>query len=88
MISNAINLPLFVTKRDKARVVFNGAPTFEGAVPNNADDSGINLLNGLVEVLTRFGVGRYLAWLNKCFFQVAMPESRDLFPLVWYRNDR
>ena len=41
-------LPLFLTKQDKARVVFDRAATFEGAALNNAVHSGINLLNDLV----------------------------------------
>ena len=72
---------LFATKQDKARVVFDG---------DDIVHSGINLLNGLVEVLTRFRVVRLActADLSKCFFQVAMPESqKDLFRLVWYRNN-
>ena len=54
-------LPFFVTKQDKARVVFDEAATFKGAVEDD---------------------------LSKCFFQVAMRESqRDLFRLIWYRNN-
>ena len=74
-------LSFFVTKQDKARVVFDG---------DDIVHSGINLLNGLVEVLTRFRVVRLActADLSKCFFLVAMPESqKDLFRLVWYRNN-
>ena len=81
---------LFVTKQDKASVVFDGAITFKGAALNDAVHSGIKLLNGLVEALTRFRVERYActADLSKCFFQVSMPESqRDLFRLIWYRKN-
>ena len=70
--------------------MFDGTATFKGVALNNAVHSGINLLNGLVEVLTRFRVGRYActADLSKYFFQMAMPESqRDLFCLIWYRNN-
>ena len=83
---NAAFCLFFVTKQDKARVVFDGAATLKRAALNDAIHSGINLINGLVEVLTRFRVGRYActADLSKCFFQVAMPESqRDLFGLIW-----
>ena len=83
-------LPFFVTKQDKARVVFDETATFKGAALNDAVHSGINLLNGLVKVLTRFSMGRYACTtdLSKCFFQVAVPESqRDLFRLIWYRNN-
>ena len=83
-------LPFFVTKQDEARVMFDRAATFKGAAINDAVHSGINLLNGLVEVLTRFRVGRYAcpADLSNCFFQVAMSESqKDLFRLVWFRSN-
>ena len=83
-------LPYCVTKQDKERVVFDRAATFKGVALNDAVHSGINLLNGLVKVLTRFQMGRYACTvdLSKCFFQVAMPESqRDLFRLIWYRNN-
>ena len=56
-------LPFCVTKQDKARVVFDGATTFKGAALNDAVYSGINLLNSLVEVLTRFRVEGPLARL-------------------------
>ena len=83
-------LLFFVTNQNKAMVVFDGAATFKGAPLNDAVHSGINLLNGLVVVLTRFQVGRNActADLSKCFFQVAMSESqRDLFRLIWYGNN-
>ena len=47
-------LPFFVTKQDIASVAFDGAATFKGATLNDAVHFGINLLNDLVEVLTRF----------------------------------
>ena len=83
-------LPFFVTKQDKARVVFDGTATFKEVALNDAVHSGINLLNNLIEVLTKFRVERHActAYLSKCFFHVAMPESqRDLFRLIWYRNN-
>ena len=83
-------LRFFVTKQDKTWEVFDGAATSKGAAQNNAVHYGINLLNGLVEVLTRFRVGWYACTtdLSKCFFQVAMPESkRDLFRMILYRNN-
>ena len=82
-------LPFFVTKQDKARVVFDGAATFKGLSLNDAVFGGSNLLNGLVEVLTRFRIGKYacMADLSKCFFQVAIPEKqRDLFRLIWFKD--
>ena len=47
-------LPFFVTKQEKSRVVFDGAATFNCTALNDAVFSGINLLNGLVDVLTQF----------------------------------
>ena len=84
-------LPFFVSRQDKPRVVFDGADTFKGVLLNDGVLPGVNLLNGLVEVLTRFRLGKYacMADLSKCFFQIAMPgEQQDLFRLVWYdKND-
>ena len=83
-------LPFFVTKQDEARIMFDRAATFKGAAINDAVHSGINLLNGLVEVLTRFRVRRYACTvdLSNCFFQVAIPESqKDLFRLIWFRSN-
>ena len=89
LIRNAGICFFFVTKQDKARVVFDRAATSKRAALNDAVHSGINLSNGLVEVLT-MQVGRYTckADLSKWFFQVAMPESqRDLFRLICYRSN-
>ena len=84
-------LPFFVSRQDKPRVVFDGAATFKGVSLKDGVLPGVNLLNGLVEVLTRFRLGKYacMADLSKCFFQIAMPsEQQDLFRLVWYdKND-
>ena len=83
-------LPFFVTKQDKAKVGFDGDATFKGVVLNDAVHSGINSLNDLVVVLTRFRVGSHActADLSKCFFHVAMRESqRNLFRLIWHRNN-
>ena len=78
-----------MTKQDKPRVVFDGAAKFQGSALNDAVLSGVNLLNNLVDVFTRFRVDKYacMANLSKCFFQVSLPENlRDLFRLVWFRN--
>ena len=83
-------LPFFLTKQKKPRVVFDGAASYKGFSLNGAVYPGINLLNGLVEVLTRFRLGKYacMADLSKCFFQVFMPEDqRDLFRLIWYEDN-
>ena len=80
-------LPFFVTKRKKPRVVFDGAASYKGFLLNDAAYPGLNLLNGLVEVLTRFRLGKYtcMADLSKYFFQIFMPvDQRDPFRLTWY----
>ena len=82
-------LPFFVTKQDKPRVVYDGAATVAGVSLNQAVLAGTNLLNNLVEVLTRFRIGIFAAMadLSKCFFQLAMPEKqRDLFRIIWFKN--
>ena len=63
-------LPYFVTRQEKARVVYDGSATVSGASLNDAVLSGANLLNDLVEVLIRFRLGKYacMADLSKCFF--------------------
>ena len=65
-------LPFFVTKQDKPRVVFDGTAKLQGSALKDAVLSGVNLLNNLVEILTKFRVGKYacMADLSKCFFQV------------------
>ena len=47
-------LPFFVTKQKKPRAVFDGAASNKAFSLNDAAYPGINLLNELVEVLTRF----------------------------------
>ena len=63
-------LPFFVSRQDNPRVVFDGAATFKGVSLNDGVLPGINVLNCLVEVLTRFRLGKYacMADLSKCFF--------------------
>ena len=83
-------LPFFVTKQAKSRVVFDGAATYKGVSLNDAVYPGENLLNGLVDVLTRFRLGKFacMADVSKWFFQVSIPESqRDLFRLIWFKDN-
>ena len=83
-------LPFFVTKQAKSRVVFNGAATYKGVSLNDAVYPGENLLNGLVDVLTRFRLGKFACMedVSKCFFQVSISESqRDLFRLIWFKDN-
>ena len=75
-------LLFFVTKQEKARVVYDGAALHRGISWNQAVLGGANLSNNLVEVLIRFRLERYscVADLSKCFFQVSPPRAlRDLF---------
>ena len=75
-------LPVFVTKSAKPTVVYDGAAAFQDMSLNQAVFAGENLLNNLVEVLTRFSLGKFAcaADLSKCFFQVQIPTNqRDLF---------
>ena len=83
-------LPFFVTKQAKSRVVFDGAATYKGVSLNDAVYPGENLLNGLVDVLTRFRLGKFacMADVSKCFFQVSIPESQcNLFRLIWFKDN-
>ena len=68
-------LPFFVTNTAKPRVVYDGAAELKGMSINQAVLAGENLLNGLVDVLIRFRLGRYacVADISKCFFQVRIP---------------
>ena len=52
-------LPFFVTKSAKPRVVYDGAAAVQGMSLNQAVFVGENLLNNLVEVLTRFRLGKF-----------------------------
>ena len=83
-------LPFFATKQDKPRVVYDGAALFQGFSLNQIALPGMNLLNGLIDVLIRFRLGVYAchADLSKCFFQVSMPEhQRNMFRLIWFKNN-
>ena len=83
-------LPSFVTKQDKARVVYDGAALHRGMSLNQAVLGGANRLNNFVEVLIRFRLGRYacIANLSKCFFQVSLPRAqRDLFRIIWFKGN-
>ena len=83
-------LPLFVTRTDKPRVVYDGAAMFNGMSLNQVVLAGENLLNKLVEVLIRFRLGKYacVADVSKCFFQLSIPsDQQDLFRIVWYENN-
>ena len=71
-------------------MVYDGAAVYKGMCLNNAVLGGINLLNNLVEVLTRFRLGKYacIADLSKCFFQVSIPGAqRDRFRIVWFKDN-
>ena len=83
-------LPFFVTKSAKPRVVYDGAAAVQGMSLNQAVFAGENLLNNLVEVLTRFRRGKFacVADLSECFFQVQIPPSqRVLYRLIWFKDN-
>ena len=82
--------PFFVTKSAKPRVVYDGAAAVQGMSLNQAVFAAENLLSNLVEVLTRFRLGKFacMADLSKRFFQVQIPPSqRDLFWLIWLEDN-
>ena len=76
-----------MTKLVKSHVAYDGAATVNGVCLNQLVLAGENLLNGLVEVLTRFRMGKYacVTDLSTCFLQVKIPTNqRDLFRLVCF----
>jgi len=82
-------LLFFVTKTTKPRVVYDGA-TVGGVSLNQAMFAGENFLNGLVNVLMRFRMGKYacVADVSKCFFQIKMPrDQQDWFLIIWYKDN-
>ena len=71
-------------------MLYDGAAELKGMSINQAVLAGENLLNGLVDVLIRFRLGRYacVADISKCFFQVRIPcDQQDWFRIVWYSNN-
>ena len=83
-------LPFFVTKTAKPRVVYDGAATVGGESLNRAVLAGENLLNGLVDVLMRFRMGKYacVADVSKCFFQIKLPrDQQDWFHIIWFKDN-
>ena len=82
------HLPFFVSKTVKPRVVYDGAATAGGVSLNRAILAGKNLLNGLVDVLMRFRMGKYacIADASKCFFQIKLPrDQQDWFHIIWFK---
>ena len=77
-----------MTKQTKSSVVFDGAATYKGVCLNDAVYPGEKLLNGLIDVLTRFRKLACMANVNKCIFQVFIPESqRYFFRLIWFKDN-
>ena len=71
-------------------MVYDGAAEMNELSLNSAVLAGENLLNNLVQVLTRFRLGKYacIADVSKCFFQVGIPfDQQDWFRVVWYKNN-
>ena len=83
-------LPYFVTSQVKKRIVYDGKAKFKGTCVNDIIMSGPDLLNPLLDVLTRFRLGKYalMSDVTKCFFQIQLPAAqRDLFCLLWFENN-
>ena len=83
-------LLFFKTKSAKPLVVYDKSVVDDGQSLNQAVFSGENLLKNLLEVLTRFRLGKFVcvADLSRCFFQVKIPlELQDLFRIVWFKNN-
>ena len=83
-------LPFFDTKTAKPRVVYDGAATVGGESLNRAVLAGENLLNGLIDVLMRFRMGKYacVADVSKCFFQIKLPrDQQDWFHIIWFKDN-
>ena len=81
---------LFVIESAKPRVVYDGAAAVLAMSLNQTVFAGKNLLNNLVEVLTRFRRGKFacVADLSECFFQVQIPPSqRDLYRKIWFKDN-
>ena len=77
-------------RRAKPRVVYDGAATVGGESLNRAVLAGENLLNGLVDVLMRFRMGKYacVADVSKCFFQIKLPrDQQDWFHIIWFKDN-
>ena len=84
-------MPYFVANNSaKSRVVCDGAAMIGGVSINQAVLAGENLLNGLVDVLMRFRLGRYacVSDISKCFFQIKLPRSQqNWFHIIWFKNN-
>ena len=77
-------LPFFVTKTAKPRAVYDSAATAGGVSLNRAVLAGENFLNGSVDVLMRFRMGKYacVADVSKCFFQFKLPRDQQDWFLI------
>ena len=89
--ANLWYLPYFVANNSaKSRVVYDGAAMTGGVSINQAVLAGQNLLNGLVDVLMRFRLGRYacVSDVSKCFFQIKLPrDQQKWFRIIWFKNN-
>ena len=83
-ISDCWYLPFFVTKQDKPRVVFDEAAKFQGSALNDAVLSAVNLLNNLVDVLTRFYVDQYACMADLSVSSKCLYLKIDETCFVWF----
>ena len=71
-------------------MVYDGAATTEGMSLNQAVLAGENLLNGLLDVLMRFRMGKYACAtdVSRCFLQIKLPRSQqDWFRIIWFEGN-
>ena len=83
-------LPFFVTNPARPRVVYDGAATTKGMSLNQAVLAGENLLNGLLDVLMRFRMGKYACAVDvsRYFLQIKLPRSQqDWFRIIWFEGN-
>ena len=68
-------LPHFSTQEAKFRVVYDGSTEFCGKSINQETLTGPDLLEPLLNVITRFHLKKYavIADLKECFYQIGIP---------------
>ena len=82
--------PVLHPKKDKCRIVFDGASKFNGSSLNDHVLQGPDLANKLVGVLLRFRQGRvaFMSDIQSMFHQVLVPPlDRDALRFLWWEED-
>ena len=75
-----------IHKPDRVRVVFDASPKYQVTFLNENLLPGIDFLNNLVNIITKFRTGKYaiIGDIDKMFHQVRVCESdRDALRFVW-----